>query len=83
MAKPPDYQQVAAKQGTYALIARSGGCGMLEAVTTDELEEYLEGGEYDERLSEIEDDELAESDGNWADEDVGLYLPYTVELLPS
>ena len=38
-------------------IARVGGSGILEAVEERDLDEYLEGGEYDERLEEIGEDE--------------------------
>lgn len=36
-------------------IARSGS-GILEAVSSEVFEDYLFGGEYDERIGEIEDE---------------------------
>lgn len=54
---PPGWQQVAAAcNDGIALIARAGS-GILEAVSWDEAEEYLEGGEYDERLEELGENE--------------------------
>lgn len=54
---PPNWGQVAANtSGDFSLIARAG-TGILEAVSTQEVEEYLWGGEYDERLLEMGDDD--------------------------
>ena len=51
----PDWQQVAARDtNTYAFVAEPGS-GLMRPVTEQELDEYLYGGEYDERLSEIDD----------------------------
>lgn len=55
---PPDWKNFAYHNPDFAFIVSPGGNGLLKAVTNDELEEYLEGGEYDERLSEMEDDDL-------------------------
>ncbi len=53
---PSGWQDVAAAtNGEFAFIARSGS-GILEAVPAWEVEEYLEGGEYDQRLDEIDED---------------------------
>lgn len=50
---PPGWQSVqAATNGDFGFIVRPGGV-LLEPVTGEELDEYLEGGEYDERLEEI------------------------------
>ncbi|WP_036488028.1 hypothetical protein [Myxosarcina sp. GI1] len=55
----PDWRHVAAKDGdTYAFVFEPGS-GIARPVTQTELDEYLEGGEYDERLDEIEADDLA------------------------
>ena len=55
---PPNWQQVAARhRGEFAFVARSGS-GLLEPVSYQELEEYLEGGEYAQRLQESGQDEL-------------------------
>lgn len=51
---PPNWKQVAAKDGnTYAFVA-SASNGLLRPVTSKQLEEYLEGGEYTERLKEVD-----------------------------
>lgn len=50
----PDWQQVAARDGdTYAYVV--GEDGLARPVTSSELEEYLEGGEYLERLIQIDE----------------------------
>jgi hypothetical protein len=54
---PPNWRQVAEQlSGEYAFVARAGS-GMLEPVSFRELDEYLDGGEYDDRLEEIEAEE--------------------------
>jgi hypothetical protein len=54
---PPNWGQVAAQNGgAFHFVARAGS-GLLEPVGTDELEEYLEGGEYEERLIEVGDED--------------------------
>ena len=57
---PPGWHQVRAQtNGSFALVARAGS-GLLEAVPWNEVEEFLEGGEYDQRMAEmeaLEDDE--------------------------
>jgi hypothetical protein len=63
----PDWQQVAIKDGdTYAFVVRPGSC-LCEPVTSEDLTDYLEGGEYDDRLLEI-DGEFDE-DGDLIDEE--------------
>ena len=52
LASPPP---VLPSEGCY--IARSGS-GLLEPATPAEIREYLEGGEYDARLGEIEAEDL-------------------------
>lgn len=49
---PPTWRAVASRSPQFAFVARAGS-GLLEPVTMAELEDYLEGGEYDERLIEI------------------------------
>lgn len=52
---PPGWETTAAASGgNFALVARAGS-GILEAVPAWEVEEYLEGGEYEQRLEEIEE----------------------------
>lgn len=50
----PDWQSKAEEDGdTYAYVV--GEDGLARPVTSWELEEYLEGGEYEERLLQIDD----------------------------
>jgi hypothetical protein len=44
-------------------VARAGS-GILEPASPDQVREYLMGGEYDERLSEIDDSEESWVVGN-------------------
>lgn len=54
MTMPLDLQQKAAElSGEYCLVARAGS-GILEAVSFAEAQEYMLGGEYDERLTEFD-----------------------------
>lgn len=48
--------------GEFAFVCRAGSGGLMEAVPWDEVEEYVEGGEWDERLEEIEATEIEEPD---------------------
>lgn len=49
----PDWKDIAAKDGdTYAFVV-DANTGLTRPATSNELEEYLYGGEYDERLSQI------------------------------
>ena len=52
---------------------------VMEAVTDDELEDYLQGGEYEERLDEIEEQEAEIPINEGLQSDV-LYLPVSVAL---
>lgn len=55
---PPDWQQSPlVESGSHAFVARSGS-GLLEPVTQQELDDYMYGGEYEERLEQLGDDEL-------------------------
>lgn len=49
---PPGWQQLA--QTNFAFVVRSDS-GMLDLVDESTLEEYVEGGEYEERLTIIGD----------------------------
>lgn len=61
-AKRPDWGQAAAADGdSYAFIAEPGS-GLMRPATMGELREYLEGGEYDERLEELGEEE---EDEDW------------------
>jgi hypothetical protein len=64
MTPPPDWRQAAAKDPDGFAFVVEPGSGMVRLATADDLEEYLLGGEYDERLDEIGDnDEVYEWDG--------------------
>ena len=52
----PDWQDKANADGdTYAFVVDADS-GLTRPATSQELEEYLYGGEYDERLAQIDDD---------------------------
>lgn len=52
---PPDWRQAAAKDPDgFAFVV--GLDGLARVATADDLEEYLYGGEYDERLEQIDED---------------------------
>lgn len=53
----PDWRGVAAKDEQYAFVTEPGS-GLMRPVTQADLEDYLYGGEYDERLEEIDSNEL-------------------------
>lgn len=63
-APPPNWGDVAARDGSsYAFAVRPGSGGVAEAVTLSELEDFIYGGEYDERLDEIDvEEELYEEE---------------------
>lgn len=67
---PPNWRDAANRDGnTYAFVVEPGS-GLARPATMAELTEYLEGGEYDERLSEIEDEDyLLDTDGDLVDAD--------------
>lgn len=53
---PFDWQQIANKCDGFQFVARAGS-GLLEAVPNNQVIDYLYGGEYDERLNEIGENE--------------------------
>lgn len=53
-----------------AFVVRPGGNGLIEGVSLDALDDYLQSGEYDERIEEIEAEEPSSL----------LYLPCEVVL---
>ncbi len=57
MCPRPDWHETAAKDNQYAFVAEPYS-GLMRPATQDELEDYLYGGEYDERLVEIGEDDL-------------------------
>lgn len=54
---PPNWQQVAAKDPDGFAFVVEPCSGLVRVATADDLEEYLYGGEYDERLEEIGESE--------------------------
>ncbi|BAZ50506.1 hypothetical protein NIES4103_31220 [Nostoc sp. NIES-4103] len=54
-AFPPGWRNFAYHNPDFCFVARSG-TGILEAVTHTEMQEYIEGGEYDQWLDENGDD---------------------------
>ena len=63
---PPGWQQFACKNSEFCFVADSD-TGLLRPATTNETTEYLEGGEYDERLSYLE-----EIDADWIEINQGV-----------
>jgi hypothetical protein len=56
---PPGWRDAICGQDNYAFVVRAN-TGLAEPVGMRELEEYLEGGEYDERLADADlEDEWA------------------------
>jgi hypothetical protein len=53
---PPNWRQAIAGSDRYAFVVRAGS-GLVEPVADRDLLEYLEGGEYDDRLDAIGDDD--------------------------
>jgi hypothetical protein len=59
MNPPPNWGEVAAIDGNCVNFVADPVSGLFRAVTESELEEYIEGGEYEARLIELgEFDEL-------------------------
>lgn len=52
--KPPNWRETAAKGDDFCAFVAEPGSGLLRPATWKDLVEYNEGGEYDERLVEIE-----------------------------
>lgn len=69
---PPGWRDAAAKDGdTFAFVVEPGS-GLVRCVGSQGLEDYLNSGEYDERLQEIDDDYKEEEE----EEEDFLYLPF-------
>lgn len=60
---PPSWQSVAEKHNTWAWVM-DATLGILRVASPSELEEYLNGGEYDEVMGE---DTEEEEEGYWDD----------------
>ena len=52
----PDWREKADADGNQYAFAVDPDNGLARPVTSQELEEYLYGGEYDERLAQIDDE---------------------------
>ena len=53
---PPDWRRVADEMGKQCCFVVDSNSGLLRAVDDKNLDDYLYGGEYDERLDTIEDE---------------------------
>lgn len=75
----PEYNRFLAvpppNQGERFYVVRPGSAGIMEAVSDDELDEYLLSGEYDERLDEIANDEIEINQDLRSDV---IYLPCSI-----
>lgn len=54
-AIPPNWLQVAEAIGQQVALVAEVGSGLLRPASADELDDYLMGGEYDERMEALED----------------------------
>lgn len=61
---PPNWQEFAYSNPDFGFVARAGS-SILEAVSLQDLEEYIEGGEYDERLEKMGDENAADNYGRY------------------
>lgn len=59
-AKPPNWKQYADRQGESVAFVVEPGSGIMRPATWNEMQEYLQSGEYDERLEEIGESEDGE-----------------------
>lgn len=55
---PPNWQQSPSNESSGCAFVARAGSGILQPVTEQELDDYLYGGEYEERLQELGDSEL-------------------------
>lgn len=51
--RPPGWKQVADKKGESVAFIVQPGSGIMRPATWSEMQDYLNSGEYDERLKEI------------------------------
>ncbi len=58
MMLPPNSEAASHQAGCQVIFAAEAGSGILRPLAGKELEEYLYGGEYDERMEEIGDWDL-------------------------
>jgi len=64
---PPPWMWRNEIQGNHVSFVADHESGLLRPVTPEDLIEYVEGGEYDERLKNIEDDDDLEFFDNDSD----------------
>lgn len=62
-SKPPGWRQVAEKAGDGCVYLAEVGSGILRAAGQEDLTEYLFGGEYDDRMAELDELEDEEFEG--------------------
>lgn len=67
-SRPPNWQEVAERSGDHAAYVACSASGILRPVDRRNLDEYVFGGEYDDRLADLEgeNDEL---------DSTGIYHP--------
>lgn len=56
-APPPGWRSQVSSANNATFIVRADGSGLLELVNNSQFTEYVEGGEYEQRLLEFDDDE--------------------------
>lgn len=59
---PPNWRETAARDGDTVAFICEPGSGIFRPATHQDWEEYFYGGEYDERLAEIADDEAIDGE---------------------
>lgn len=61
-AKPPGWKNYAATKGDgdYVAFVADAGSGLLRPANWKEIQEYDQGGEYDERLKNLGDEDALE-----------------------
>ena len=57
-AIPPNWKETAEKGNDFHAFVVEPGSNLLRPVTWKEMEDYIYGGEYDERLEEIGEEEI-------------------------
>lgn len=55
--RPPNWRETAARDGNTVVFLTDAGTGIMRPATSEEAWEYIHGGEYDERLAAIDDDD--------------------------
>ena len=74
MTPPANWREIAARTtGEFAFIMRSDS-GLMEPVSHRELDEYLYGGEYEERLEDVDEEAYLEIYGEEGELDAYLEI---------